>query len=64
MASTSQMLNQQARDWDKEFLDKLGIPTNMLGELWEPGHRVGRCYRRGSGKDWMQEFISFHGGFP
>ena len=41
MASTSQMLNQQTRDWDKEFLDKLGIPTNMLGELWEPGHRVG-----------------------
>jgi rhamnulokinase len=41
MASTSQMLNQQTRDWDNEFLDKLGIPTNMLGELWEPGHRVG-----------------------
>jgi len=41
MASTSQMLNQQTRDWDKEFLDRLGIPTNMLGELWEPGHRVG-----------------------
>ena len=38
MASTSQMLNQQSRDWDKEFMDKLGIPTNMLGELWEPGH--------------------------
>ena len=41
MASTSQMLNQQTRDWDKEFLHKLGIPTNMLGELWEPGHHVG-----------------------
>ena len=41
MASTSQMLNQQTRDWDKEFLEKLGIPTDMLGKLWEPGHRVG-----------------------
>ena len=41
MASTSQMLNQQSRDWDKEFLDKLGIPSHMLGELWEPGHCLG-----------------------
>lgn len=41
MASTSQMLSQQTRDWDRGFLDKLGIPTNMLGELWEPGYRVG-----------------------
>lgn len=41
MASTSQMLNQQTRDWDKEFLDKLGIPIKILGELWEPGHHVG-----------------------
>ena len=41
MASTSQMLNQQTRKWDKEFLEKLAIPTDMLGELWEPGHHVG-----------------------
>ena len=41
MASTSQMLNQNTRDWDYDLLGRLGIPNQMLGELWEPGHRVG-----------------------
>jgi len=41
MASTSQMLDQKTRDWDRRLLEQLGIPTQMLGELWEPGHRVG-----------------------
>jgi rhamnulokinase len=41
MASTSQMLNQKTRDWDYDLLGRLGIPNQMLGELWEPGHRVG-----------------------
>ena len=41
MASTSQMLNQSTRAWDFELLDRLNLPTHMLGELWEPGHLVG-----------------------
>lgn len=44
MASTSQMLNQKTRDWDYDLLGRLGIPTQMLGELWEPGHRVGEVF--------------------
>ena len=42
MASTSQMLNQETREWDFEFLEKLGLPTGFLGSLWEPGHLVGK----------------------
>lgn len=41
MASTSQMLNQESRTWDLEFLESLGLPTSFLGDLWEPGHLVG-----------------------
>ena len=37
IASTSQMLNCQTRDWDFELLEKLGIPTRFLGEVKLPG---------------------------
>ena len=37
IASTSQMLNPYTRDWDYELLEKLGIPTRMLGEVKLPG---------------------------
>jgi len=37
IASTSQMLNPYTRDWDYELLEKLGIPTGMLGEIKLPG---------------------------
>jgi len=33
IASTSQMLNPDTRSWDYELLEKLGIPTGMLGEV-------------------------------
>ncbi len=49
MASTSQMLNQSSRAWDFELLDRLNLPTHMLGELWEPGHLVGTV--RGCAQD-------------
>ena len=49
MASTSQMLNQSSRAWDFELLDRLNLPTHMLGELWEPGHLVGTV--RGGAQD-------------
>ena len=37
IASTSQMLNPDTRSWDYELLEKLGIPTRMLGEVKLPG---------------------------
>ena len=42
MASTSQMLDQKTRNWDSGLLEQLGIPTQILGDLWEPGHHVGQ----------------------
>ncbi|MBR6767312.1 MAG: rhamnulokinase [Clostridia bacterium] len=36
IASTSQMLNPDTRSWDYELLEKLGIPTRMLGEVKLP----------------------------
>ena len=52
MASTSQMLNQKTRNWDFELLDQLKLPTNFLGQLWEPGHLVGMV--SGAAKKRMQ----------
>ena len=52
MASTSQMLNQETRNWDFEFLKDLGIPTDFLGQLWEPGHLAGMVH--GKAKDKIQ----------
>ena len=52
MASTSQMLNQETRNWDFEFLKDLGIPSDFLGQLWEPGHLVGMVH--GKAKDKIQ----------
>ena len=37
MASTSQMLNPVTRNWDRALLEKLGIPTAMLGAVELPG---------------------------
>ncbi len=37
IASTSEMINPFTRDWDRELLEKLGIPTRMLGEVKLPG---------------------------
>ena len=37
IASTSEMINPYTRDWDRELLERLGIPTKMLGEVKLPG---------------------------
>ena len=37
IASTSAMINPYTRDWDRELLEKLDIPTGMLGEVKLPG---------------------------
>lgn len=33
VASTSQMINPHTRDWDYPLLEKLGIPTHILGKV-------------------------------
>ena len=37
IASTSQMLNPFTRDWDRELMEKLGIPAHIFGEVKLPG---------------------------
>lgn len=37
IASTSQMINAKTGDWDSELLDSLGIPSEILSEINEPG---------------------------
>ena len=37
VASTSQMISPYTRTWDKELLEKLGIPTDILLPIDEPG---------------------------
>ncbi len=42
IASTSQMLNPYERDWDKELLEELGIPTDLLCDILETGSILGK----------------------
>jgi len=41
IASTSQMINLDKRDWDKQLLEKLEIPTHFLTDIIESGTLVG-----------------------
>ncbi len=41
IASTSQMLNPYAKDWDKELLNKVGIPKDILCDIIPAGTVVG-----------------------
>jgi rhamnulokinase len=40
-ATTTQMYNPRAGDWDREMLARVGIPTEMFGTIVQPGTRVG-----------------------
>ncbi|HIV30367.1 MAG TPA: rhamnulokinase [Candidatus Pullichristensenella excrementipullorum] len=37
IASTSQLLDPFKRDWDRELMEKLGIPAHIFGEVKLPG---------------------------
>ena len=37
IASTSQLLNPYTRDWDRDLMEKLGIPARIFGEVKLPG---------------------------
>lgn len=41
IASTGQMLDAKARDWDYKLLEKVGIKTSLLNELVKPGTVIG-----------------------
>lgn len=42
IASTSQMLDVNGDQWDREILDKLGLEEGKLGKVIEPGTRLGQ----------------------
>lgn len=42
IASTSQMINPNTRDWDYELLEKVGIKKELLGEIVMPGEKLGK----------------------
>ena len=41
-ATTTQFFNLTQRAWSTRLLEKLGIPTTMLGEIAQPGTNLGR----------------------
>ena len=41
MASTSNLVNAETKQWDGELLDKLGFPRRLFRELKTPGTEVG-----------------------
>ncbi len=41
-ASTTGLLNPDAKDWDRELIDRLGFPQKIFGGLTRPGSVVGR----------------------
>ena len=41
IASTSQLLNVKTKQWDKELMEKAGIPTDIFGDIVMPGTIIG-----------------------
>ncbi|HZN32698.1 MAG TPA: FGGY-family carbohydrate kinase [Pirellulaceae bacterium] len=41
-ASTTQFYNPKTKTWASELLTKFGLPTNILGEIAQPGTRLGK----------------------
>ena len=41
LATTTQLVNAAAKDWDRELMRTLGIPDGIFGELSLPGTAVG-----------------------
>lgn len=40
-ASTTQLLNPKAKDWDYELIDKLGFPREIFQQIRRPGEKLG-----------------------
>jgi rhamnulokinase len=41
-ASTTQFYDPRQNDWARGLLERLDLPTQMFGPLWEPGTNLGR----------------------
>jgi rhamnulokinase len=41
-ASTTQFYNPQTKTWAGELLSKFGLPTNILGDIAQPGTKLGK----------------------
>ena len=41
-ASTTGLINVKAHDWDKDIINRLGLPEKLFGKLYEPGETVGQ----------------------
>ena len=41
-ATTTNLVNAESKQWDKEILDKLGLPSDIFCELSHPGTVVGK----------------------
>lgn len=37
IASTSELINAETRDWDTNLIDELGLPREIFGEIVQPG---------------------------
>jgi rhamnulokinase len=42
-ASTTQFYDPRKKRWSTELFDKLGLPKHILGEIVQPGTRLGNC---------------------
>jgi len=42
IASTSQLLNAQSKEWSKEIFDRLGLPINLMGNIVQPCTLLGK----------------------
>ena len=49
-ATTTNLVNAVDKTWDKSILDRLGIPTEIFGELSKPTDTVGRFSEEVSGE--------------
>lgn len=41
IASTSALLNIETQDWDREIIERLGVPQRLFGPITDPGTRIG-----------------------
>ncbi len=42
LATTTNLVNAETKEWDGELLDKLGFPRRIFGKIGQPGETVGK----------------------
>lgn len=42
LATTTNLVNAETKDWDGELLDRLGFPRRLFGRIGQPGETVGK----------------------